>query len=184
MSVAPVSKLVRSAAVLGASGSRRPAPGCLRAVRWALDQRGPGCAVVTGCAAGIDAAARLAAPSAVVLRASAFAAPGAPPQAALVARSVAAVRRVAAGPAGLWLSAPGRLCPPGLSPSASPSACFSGSGSGSWASLALAAGLGVPALVWLPAGVSAPPGWGLAPLASSAAGGWWRSAPPTQTSLF
>ena len=181
--VSALVSLLASAAPLGVSGSRQPGPACLGAVRWALAQRPSGATVVTGCASGIDGAARLAVPSAVVLRASAFRASGVPAHAALARRSVAAVQLVASGPAGLWLSAPGRACPRGLAPSASPSACFSGSGSGSWASLAFALGFGVRALVWLPSGVSPPP-WGLVSAGSGQGGGWWRSSAPVQTSLF
>jgi len=49
-------------------------------------------------------------------------------------------------------------------PSASPSRCFSGGGSGSWASAALAVGLGVPVLLWLPVGVQPPAAWGFVSL--------------------
>jgi hypothetical protein len=75
--------------------------------------------------------------------------PSVPLAGRLASRSVALVRAVAASGAecgfvGLVSSA----CPVGLVPSPSPSACFSGFGSGSWASLAFAAGLVVPAVVF------------------------------------
>lgn len=185
VTVSTVSHLLASAAVVGVSGSRQPAQGCVRAVRRALRQLAPEARVVTGCAAGIDAAARLAVPSATVVQASAFTASGVPHRAALVRRSVAVVRQVAAaGPSGLWLSAPGRACPPGLAPSASPSACFSGSGSGSWASLALALGLGVRALVWLPSAVAPPAAWPLAVVGPGRGGAWGASSVAPQGSLF
>ena len=185
VSVSTVSHLLASATVVGVSGSRQPAPGCARAVRRALRQLAPDARVVTGCAPGIDATARRAAPAAVVVQASAFTASGVPHRAALARRSVAIVRHVAAaGPLGLWLSAPGRGCPPGLVPSASPSACFSGAGSGSWASLALALGLGVRALVWLPSGVAPPAAWPLAVVGPERGGAWWDSTVSPQGSLF
>lgn len=112
--------------------------------------------------------------------------------AALVARSVRMVQAVAAGGAGSCLvgfvSSP---CPQAkrrgggqpLSPSSSSSRCFSGYGSGTWASLAFAAGLGLPVIVfccgiipgealprwwpgqWVPAGVGFPwlQGWRFIP---------------------
>jgi hypothetical protein len=156
-----------------------------------LRQLAPGARVVTGCAPGIDAAARRAVPSATVVQASAFTASGVPHRAALARRSIAVVGQVAAaGSSGLWLSAPGRSCPPpapgagALVPSASPSACFSGSGSGSWASLALALGLGVRALVWLPSAVAPPAAWPLAVVGPGRGGAWWASTVAPQGSLF
>lgn len=178
-SVTSVSSLVASASLLGVSGSRAPASGCRRAVQWALAQRAAGARVVTGCASGVDALGRSVS-SAVVLRASAFGSgPG-----ACAARSVAVVRHVAGGAGALWLSAPGRACPVGLAPASSPSACFTGLGSGSWASLALAVGLGTRALVWLPSGVAAPSGWPLALICQGRAGAWWASSVAPQGALF
>lgn len=118
--------------------------------------------------------------------------------AALVARSVAMVQAVAAGGAGSCLvgfvSSP---CPQAkrrgggqpLSPSHSSSRCFAGYGSGTWASLAFAAGLGLPVIVfccgitpsealprwwpgqWVPAGASGPwvQGWRFIPRRSGGA---------------
>ncbi|MBD2060737.1 hypothetical protein NDI37_21835 [Funiculus sociatus GB2-A5] len=99
---------------------------------------------------------------------------------AFARRSVACVSAVRSG-SGVWVSFPASPCPSGLVPSASSSRCFSGSGSGSWASLAFALGSGVPCLVCLPSGVLPPAGWGLVSLGGS----WWGSAPaPVQLSLF
>lgn len=187
----PAARLLATASCVGVSGSRTPGPACVQALRWALGQVRPSASVVTGCAAGIDAAARGAFPAgrpagpARVFRASAFSGGAAAPW-ALAARSTAAVQAVAAAGAGaLWVSVPGCPCPAGLRPSRSPSACFSGTGSGSWASLALALGLGVRCLVWLPAGVPPLAGWGLQPLARGPGGAWFRSAPaPAQGALF
>lgn len=168
--VSSVASLLRSASVVGVSGSRAPGPGCVRAIGWAVSQLVPGAVVVTGCMSGIDRVARGLAPSPLVFRAARFGRG----RGSFARRSIAVVRRVAgAGPSALWVSAPGRACPRGLSPSPSPSACFAGFGSGSWASLALALGLGVHALVWLPSGVAPPAGWGLSLVCAGRAGAWW-----------
>ncbi|MEM0960910.1 MAG: hypothetical protein AAGK21_00045 [Bacteroidota bacterium] len=172
--VSAVARLLRSAPVVGVSGSRAPGGGCVRAVTWAVGQLAPGVSVVTGCASGIDRVARGLVPSAFVLRACRYGRG----RGSFARRSTAVVRRVAAsGPGALWISAPGRACPHGLLPSASSSACFAGFGSGSWASLALALGLGlgVRTLVWLPSGIAPPAGWGLSPLCAGQSGAWWSS---------
>jgi hypothetical protein len=96
-----------------------------------------------------------------------------------VARSVACVRACAAA-RGVWCAFPAQACPTGLRPSVQASACFAGFGSGTWASLALALGLGLPAVVFLPAGVQAPAGWGLA----AAGAGWHTGQPPAQRGLW
>ena len=142
--------------------------------------------VAVGCAAGADALVRAAAPGCAVFSVAAF--PGLPARAALAARSAALVSAVAAsGPGaafvGFVASGP---CPAGLVPARSASRCFAGFGSGSWASLAFAAGLGLPVMVfpslpgWLPAA------WGAwSPAAVS--GVWsaaWRLTPPRQAALL
>ena len=167
--VSAVAGLLRSARVVGVSGSRAASPGCLRAVTWAVGQLASGATVVTGCASGIDRVAH-GVPSALVFRAARFGRG----RGSFARRSTAVVRHVAgAGSSALWVSAPGRACPRGLAPSPSSAACFAGFGSGSWASLALALGLGVPALVWLPSGVTPPQGWGLGLVCAGRAGAWW-----------
>jgi hypothetical protein len=144
--------------------------------------------VAVGCAAGADALVRSAAGArAQVFHASAFAQPGAPRAAALVARSVALVRAVAASPSPALVGFVSSACPAGLSPSASPSACFSGSGSGTWATLALAAGLGLPVFASL-CGVSASalPSWWAGswqPVSSGPFAGAWQFV-PAQLALF
>ena len=169
-SVSALARLLCSASIVGVSGSRSPAPGCARAVSWAVGQIAPGAQVVTGCMSGIDRVARSLAPSALVVQTSRFGRG----RGRFARRSTAVVQRVAAaGPQALWVSAPGQACPRGLAPSPSSSACFAGFGSGSWASLALALGLGVPALVWLPSGIAPPRGWGLSLVCAGRAGAWW-----------
>jgi len=169
-SVSALSGLLRSSPVVGVSGSRAPAPGCVRAITWAVGQCAPGASVVTGCMSGIDQVARQLVPSAVVYRASRFGRG----RGRFARRSTAVVQHVGRlGGLALWVSAPGRACPQGLAPSPSSSSCFAGFGSGSWASLALALGLGLRALVWLPSGVVPPSAWGLSLVCSGRAGAWW-----------
>jgi hypothetical protein len=75
--------------------------------------------------------------------------PSVPLAGRLASRSAALVSAVAASGAGRGLvGLVSSSCPAGLGPSSSPSECFSGYGSGSWASLALAAGLGLPVVVF------------------------------------
>lgn len=159
-----VSSLLGSARSLGLCGSRSvvpPSPVWVGVVASVP----PSASVSCGCVGGLCALARSSFPSASVFFARSFGFG----RGAFAARSVALVRSVAASPRPLWVSFPGRACPPGLLPSSVPGRCFAGFGSGSWASLALAVGLGVPALVWLPAGVVPPSGW----FFRSLGGGWW-----------
>ena len=91
-SVSALTRLLHSASVVGVSGSRAAAPGCVRAVTWAVRQFAPGASVVTGCMSGIDQVARGLAPSALVLRAASFGRG----RGRFARRSIAVVRRVAA----------------------------------------------------------------------------------------
>jgi hypothetical protein len=162
--------------MIGFSGSRAPSTVSVQALRRALAALPSESAVVVGCASGIDALVRAACPSARVFRASDYGVG----RGALAARSIACVRAVMAAD-GLWVSLPDVACPMGLRPSSSPSACFAGYGSGSWASLALALGLGVRCWVFLPPGVSIPAGWPLVALGD----GWCASiALPQQIAFF
>ena len=142
------------APVVGFSGSRSAAPSVCAAVAGVVRALPPSAFVWAGCAAGADRAAVAAAPSVSRLRVVRVA--GASVPAALVARSVAFVRALAAAPGAVLLSWPCCPCPAGLRPSASPSACFCGAGSGSWASAALAVGLGVSVVVF---GACPPASW-------------------------
>ncbi|WP_414589748.1 hypothetical protein [Scytonema sp. PCC 10023] len=139
--------------------------------------------VLVGCAAGVDAFFRSAFPSAEVF--SVASGQWGVGRGAFAGRSIACVSAVRSG-GGLWVSFPSSPCPAGLSPSASSSRCFSGSRSGSWASLALALGSGVPSLVFL-GSLPCPVGWGLSPVPASP--GWFGCSSvfghaPVQLSLF
>lgn len=121
--------------------------------------------VFVGCAHGLDSAARSFFPHALVYRVSSFGSG----RGAYARRSIALVSGLASQPSPVFISFPGVACPVGLVPSASPSACFSGLGSGSWASLALAVGLGLPCFFYLPPSIVPPVSWG----ALCLFGGWW-----------
>ena len=164
-----VASAVESVSVVGFSGSRAVAPPA--ALVSAVAGLVPASAAVSvGCAGGVDAAFRsVFGARASVFRVSAFGAG----RGAFAARSVACVRSCVGG---VWLSFPAGPCPAGVVPSLSPSACFSGLGSGSWASLAFAVGLGVSSFCWLPPGVSAP-SWLVA------VGGGWFAPAAAQLSL-
>lgn len=162
---------------VGFSGSRSSVPAaCAAVVPFVLSS----CPVFVGCAGGVDGFFRSAFPSASVFAAASFGSG----RGSFAARSVAVVRAVlasgsgSAGSGGLWVSFPSSPCPAGLVPSASSSRCFSGSGSGSWASLAFAAGSGLSCLVF---GFAPPASWGFSPLGG---GWWWLGAPVRQLSLF
>jgi len=154
-----VASLLSRASSFGFCGSRSvvPSPSVWSAVVASVPAGSP---VSCGCVGGLCGLARASFAGASVFRASSFGFG----RGAFAARSVALVRSVASGPRPLWVSFPGRSCPPGLVPSSRPGACFCGLGSGSWASLAFACGLGVPALVFLPVGSSVPSSWGFVSL--------------------
>lgn len=141
-SVSGLASFVGSFPCLGFSGSRFSGSAPVASCRAFLPLLGSfSGAVGVGCAWGVDAAVRSAVPSAVVFRVQ-------PPlsRAAFAARSVRLVQWVAAS-SGLLVAFPLGAAPAALCPSVS----FAGFGSGSWGSVALALGLGVPVLVVLPA---------------------------------
>jgi len=101
------------------------------------------CGVVScGCANGVDAVVRPFASS--IFHVSSFGVG----RGAFARRSIAFVSSLASSPDPVLFCFPLGLCPVLLVPSASPSNCFAGFGSGSWASAALAVGLGVPVVVF------------------------------------
>ena len=166
----------------GFSGSRKGSD------RAALEQAAaavpPGSQVLVGCAKGVDAYFRERFPAAEVF--SVASGQWGQGRGAYAARSTACVRAVKAA-GGLWVSFPASPCPAGLLPSASSSQCFNGQKAGTWSSLALALGSGVPCLVRLPSGVAVPRGWDLSPVPGSPG---WLGCPvalgsaPVQLSLF
>jgi hypothetical protein len=149
------SRLLASASSFGFCGSRSlvPPPAVWSSVVAAVPV---GRSVSCGCVGGLCALARSSFSSVSVFSVSSFGFG----RGAFAARSVALVRSVASGSSPLWVSFPAVACPVGLVPSSVSSRCFCGLGSGSWASLAFACGLGVPALLFLPSGVLPPAGWG------------------------
>lgn len=163
-----VVRALGSCSSLGVCGSRlvTPYPALWGLVVAAVP---PSVSVSCGCVGGVCALARSSFPSVRVFSARSF---GVGPS-SFVRRSVALVGAVAVSPRPLWLSFPGVPCPPGLVPHFSPSRCFCGLGSGSWASLALAVGSGVPCLAYLGVGSSFPVGWSFIGL-----GGGWFFHPP------
>jgi len=158
----------------GFGGARAGSPACLAACAAFLRRVPAGSAVFVSCASGASAVVRAAFPAASVFSASspAFAGLG---SAAFAARAAALVRALAASPSPLFVCFPGRACPPPLLPSRS----WRGGGSGSWSECALAFGLGVPVLVFLPAGVLPPGSWGSWRVLG---GGWFFL--PAAPSLF
>lgn len=160
-----VASALGSASVVAFSGGRLASPASLLRVGFALSCLSPSARVRVGCAAGVDLAVRRSRPGALVFRASSFG----------VGRSAFALRSRAVvlslGSSGLFVCFPALPCPPSVSPSPEFSACFCGSGSGSWASLAFARGLLLPSVVWCPSGVVPPASFGLVSLG----GGWFSS---------
>jgi hypothetical protein len=164
----------------GFSGSRQGSD------RLALEQAAaavpPGSQVLVGCARGVDTYFRKRFPAAEVF--SVASGRWGQGRGAYAARSTACVRAVKAA-GGLWVSFPASPCPAGLLPSSSSSRAFGRFSAGTWSSLSLALGLGVPCLVFSPCGV--PRGWGLSPV--SGCPGWFGCAvaggsAPVQLSLF
>lgn len=161
----PVLRCLRSS-VVGFSGSRSLGAGVsVSVLRSCVSALGSG-RVFVGCASGVDSFFRSSVASS---RLSVFRVVGSG-RGAFASRSVRFVSALASA-RGVLVSFPGRACPAGLLPSACSRSCFCGLGSGSWASLALAVGLGVPCCVWLPVGLSVPSAWRFV----AVGGGWWVS---------
>jgi len=133
--------------------------------------------VATGCAAGADQYVRQAVPGCQVFAVSTQPAT-APPRARFAMRSAAMVRAVqlSASPVGL-IGFTGSPCPPACKPGGS----FAGHGSGTWGTLALAAGLGLPVVVfWCSPHPPALPAWGTWPAVVIAGQLGWQLAGPNQ----
>lgn len=150
------------APVVGFSGSRVSGGPLCVAARGACAAVPPGVPVSVGCASGVDAVVRGAFPRATVFAVSSGR--WGSGRGAFARRSAALVRSLL--PGGVLVVLPLGPCPPAVSPSSSPGACWCGGGSGSWASAAFALGLGLRVALWAPAVpwfVSAVP----------LGGGWW-----------
>jgi len=189
-----------SSALVGFCGSRSlPASWAGLVSSVVASVLGSGRRVAVGCARGADQLVRSAAPGALVFSASAVAASAGLPagsRASFARRSASLVSAVAAsGPGAGFVGFVSSPCQASVRPSSSPGACFCGGGSGSWASLALAAGLGLPVVVFwcVPAGAPvpqvAPPSWG-GSWVRAGSGVWasgWRFVPaprPVQASFL
>lgn len=166
-----ISQLIGGALAIGISGSRRPAPVSLAALAALVAQLPADVPVLVGDAPGVDRRASELLPQARVFHVASYGAGSG----AFAARSIACVQACASA-RGVWCAFPAGPAPAGLRPSARSSACFAGFGSGTWASLAFALGLGLPAVVYLLANVSAPAGWALVAVGD----GWHMFEPPTQ----
>lgn len=170
--VSPVGSVLSRFQSFGLSGSRAPLPALVPVVQSVLASLPASASVFVGCAAGVDAVVRSSFPGASVVSVSSGQFGSG--RSAFARRSAAVVSAVASA-AGLWVSFPSGACPAGVVPCRS---WRSAGGSGSWGSLALAAGLGLPCLVFLPS--CQPPAWGF----SSLGGGWWFRAGAAQLSLL
>ncbi len=134
-----------------------------------------GASVLTTCAAGVCAGVRVAVPSARVFSVASVP-PSVPFRGRLVVRAVSFVRALSVAPAPVLLCWPGCAAPVAARPAPSWVSC----GSGSWSELALAVGLGVPVVVFLPPSSLPPSSWGAWSFVSggSLAGGWHLAPPP------
>ena len=156
-----------SFSAVGFSGSRSlSGVPFFRCVTLAGSAVAAGCAVSTGCAGGADAAARAGACGSVQVFAVASGRWGRG-RGAFAGRSAAFVQVFGwRRPHRFWSRFRPVLARRGWS---LVTRWPSGFGSGSWAGVALAVGLGVPVVVFLPPAVAPPAGWG----AWSAVSGWW-----------
>jgi hypothetical protein len=132
------------------SGSREGCPESL--IESIATKIPPNTQILVGCARGVDAQVRAIYPDAKVYRATDYKAETYP--AKLAMRSSAMVADIhAAG--GCLIAVPMKPCPPKVKPCTT---WRSSAGSGTWGTIALAAGLGVPTAVWLPESIQ-PPDW-------------------------
>ena len=167
------------------SGSRRP--GFVARVAGAVASALPAAPSVplvsVGCAGGADAAVRFARAACPGLSVFRVAGPG---RGALAARSAACVRSVLPVGGGCLVACPASPCPAGVAPRRA----FRGRGSGSWGSVGLALGLGLPVVLFVPPGASLAAWAGpLARRFALAASGPWgawavAAAVPPPPSLF
>lgn len=166
--------------LVGLSGSRRPSAllaagaagfvSALAASPWAG-------VLAVGCAGGVDAIGRAAFPAG---RVQVFRSAGQQPW-QFAQRSAALVSALASG-SGCLAAFPSGPCPAGLVPCAS---WRPAGGSGTWGTVCVALGLGVPVLLFAPEGVQAPAAVAGRFGAVEGGAGWWYAAPAVaQGALF
>jgi hypothetical protein len=126
--------------------------------------------LLVGCAGGVDAIGRAGFPAG---RLRVFQSAGHRPW-QFAQRSASLVSALAAG-GGCLVSFPSGPCPVGLVPCVS---WRSAGGSGSWGTVCMALGLGVPVLLFAPAGLEAPAAVAGRFVPVAGAVGWWFSAAP------
>ena len=161
---------------VGFSGSRSLSAGWAPLVRRVVCAvSASGASVLVGCAAGADALVRASCFDAQVFSARSLF-PQLPLRAALAARSVALVQALV--PDGQLVAFTGGPCPAYIFPGRQWESGMPPSGT--WSTLALAAGLGLPAfLFWCAAGPAALPDWpcwSWSPVAAGPFAGSWRLA--------
>ena len=165
----------------GVGGARRPSSFSMSAA-WELVSGWyragvPASSVLTSCGSGAPVLAAALFPECRLFSASEFAGLG---RAAFAVRAAALVRALAASPSPLWVCFPEVACPSAIVPARR----WVSGGSGSWSECALACGLGVPVLVFLPCGVVPPVSWGSTfwvEVAASPGGVWWYLSPLNDT---
>lgn len=159
----------------------RKCPGATFAVSEVLNLLSPEVEIFTGCAQGVDRAAREAFPHCSVLKASDYQKEGVPARASFAIRAAAVVRSVA--PGGLLIVCPAKdqQCPEKVQPRRT----WSGGGSGSWAAAALGVGLGCVVLLWIAPGVKRPK-WSLPVIQEErqSAAGIWLILNPAKNKLL
>jgi hypothetical protein len=171
-----IADIISNSTLIGFSGSRiLSSRDTILALKDVVELIPSHAQVNVGDAAGIDRLVKKLIPNARVFQAEPRYSGD---KSAFAGRSIRCVRSVLE-PGGLWVAFPNKACPNGLKPSTVTSECFSGTGSGTWASLAYAAGLGISCLVFMP--VIAPPDWRFIDI-----GGGWYFLPAAweQLSLF
>jgi hypothetical protein len=163
--VGRLSSLMASFGVCGSRALGPPWSGWVRAVVAGALRAGFS-SVTTGCASGADAAARAACPPGRLVVFAVASGRFGSGRSAFARRSAALVRALARDPGSALAGFVRSPCPPGVTPAR---AWRSGRpASGSWSSLALAVGLGLPILVfWCAPGPPALPAW---------SGGEWSPA--------
>jgi hypothetical protein len=139
---------------VGFSGSRHGAPHKL--IHSAISKAHEGATICVGCATGVDEQVRLEVgdnASLRVFRAAEY--PGATYPQKLANRSAALVKFLHEND-GCLFALPMKACPNGLFPCTQ---WKSAKGSGTWGTIALAVGLGLPTMLWLPNGIQPPTDW-------------------------